>query len=235
VLYPTEKLILFGGYYCSEDMEVQQYMNDVHSLDLRTMAWTDPEVEGELPEPRSAHTACVIHKRMYVFGGQTHKKKNLNDVYVLKMSENGTLKWTMFLPNGIPPEPRHGHTAVPAFNNIIFFGGRGNENRIFNDVIILDTLHQIWIYPKVGGDIPSPRYYHASCAINHQTEIVMFGGVKPKGLPSLPRVYLLQAVSGKEEENYVKERIKSVDSLNNDQCFDIIPKDGSEEKSNHIS
>ena len=74
VLYPTERLILFGGYYCSQDMEFQKYMNDVYCLDLKTMTWTEPEVEAIRPEPRSAHTATVIHKRMYVFGGLTYKK-----------------------------------------------------------------------------------------------------------------------------------------------------------------
>jgi len=36
------------------------------------------------------------------------------------------------------------------------------------------------VYPKVGGIRPTPRYYHASAALNGGSEILIFGGVRPK-------------------------------------------------------
>jgi len=123
--------------------------------------------------------------------------------------------WSTMTPTGTPPEPRHGHIAVAAFNNIIIFGGRGNDNKIYNDIFILDTAHQKWIKPKVGGDIPSGRYYHASCVIEHSTAIIMFGGIKPKGLPSLPRVYILTAGAEENHELNNKEECKDEAKVNN--------------------
>jgi len=73
-----DKLIHFGGYYCSPDMEVEKYYNDVRVLCLSQMEWLSPEIkvdEGcELPLPRYGHTANVVKKRMYVFGGFTQQQ-----------------------------------------------------------------------------------------------------------------------------------------------------------------
>ncbi len=69
--YNDDKLVLFGGYYCSPDMEVETYLNDVYVLNLTLMEWVKPNVEGEAPAPRSAHTANFLKGRMFVFGGVT--------------------------------------------------------------------------------------------------------------------------------------------------------------------
>ena len=70
-----DKLIHFGGYYCSPDMEVETYFNDVHVLFLSQMEWVKPEIfkeeNQEVPLPRYGHTANVVKKRMYIFGGVT--------------------------------------------------------------------------------------------------------------------------------------------------------------------
>ncbi len=78
VPYIEDKLIHFGGYYCSPDMEVEKYYNDVHVLSLSQMEWvslditvTDPE---NVPVARCGHTANVIKKRMYIFGGVTKNR-----------------------------------------------------------------------------------------------------------------------------------------------------------------
>ena len=36
------------------------------------------------------------------------------------------------------------------------------------------------IYPLVGGTKPTPRYYHASVLMHENTEMVIFGGIRPK-------------------------------------------------------
>lgn len=72
--YIEDKLILFGGYYCSPDMEVEKYFNDLYVLNLSLMEWIKPAVEGSLPQQRSAHTANIIKGKMYVFGGHTKQQ-----------------------------------------------------------------------------------------------------------------------------------------------------------------
>lgn len=69
VSYHDKNLILFGGYYCSEDLEVEEHYNDVYALHLGSLEWHRLECDGEPPKPRFAHTASIIHKSMYIFGG----------------------------------------------------------------------------------------------------------------------------------------------------------------------
>jgi len=33
-------MILFGGYYCTEDLEAEYHYNDTYSLNLANMVWT---------------------------------------------------------------------------------------------------------------------------------------------------------------------------------------------------
>ena len=78
VPFVEDKLVLFGGYYCSPDMEVETYLNDVYVLDVSQMEWIKPKIKpddnGELPQPRSAHTANFVKGKMYVFGGVTKQQ-----------------------------------------------------------------------------------------------------------------------------------------------------------------
>ena len=91
--YAGDKLVMFGGYYCSPDMEVEKYLNDTHVLNLSLTKWVKPIIEGEAPKPRSAHTANFIKGKMFVFGGVTKQQKNLNDMWVLKTSQSGPFEW----------------------------------------------------------------------------------------------------------------------------------------------
>jgi len=145
--YVEDKLVLFGGYYCSPDMEVETYLNDVYVLNLTLMEWVKPSVEGEAPPPRSAHTANFVKGKMFVFGGVTSQQKNFNDVYVLKTSLSGPFQWKKIEPKGIPPAPRHGHSAAVTGSNIIYYGGRGNgpKTTIYDDLFILDTSTGTWV------------------------------------------------------------------------------------------
>lgn len=72
--YAGDKIILFGGYYCSPDMEVERYLQDTHVLNLSLTKWVTPTIEGEAPQPRSAHTANFVKEKMYVFGGLTKQQ-----------------------------------------------------------------------------------------------------------------------------------------------------------------
>ncbi len=79
VPYVEDKLVLFGGYYCSPDMEVETYLDDVYVLNLSLMEWIKPTVEQEVPneeaiQPRFAHTSNFVKGKMYVFGGLTKQQ-----------------------------------------------------------------------------------------------------------------------------------------------------------------
>jgi len=206
--YLEDKLVLFGGYYCSSDMEAEYYLNDCYVLNITLMEWVKPNIEGEAPPKRSAHTADFIKEKMYVFGGISYQK-NLNDIWVLKTSQTSQFQWKQIIPKGVPPEPRHGHTSTVVGTNIFYHGGRGAGYKIFDDLVIFDTINEQWVYPKIGGIRPPPRYYHKSVALNGGAEIMVFGGIRPKEFINYPRVYILDTTPKaqlEEEDPKQKER-----------------------------
>ena len=64
-------LILFGGYYCTEDFQFEDHFNDLHSLDLSSMIWKKLNASGDIPSPRFGHTATKVGSAIYVFGGMS--------------------------------------------------------------------------------------------------------------------------------------------------------------------
>jgi len=93
-----------------------------------------------------------------------------------------------------------------ADTNIIFFGGRGNDTKkLFDDLFLFDCVNELWIHPKVGGIRPTPRYYHASATLNGGSEIVIFGGVRPREFLNYPRMYILET-NAKEQFDEIKEQ-----------------------------
>ncbi|PPD96956.1 hypothetical protein GOBAR_DD06012 [Gossypium barbadense] len=56
-------LLIFGG--CSHSI----FFNDLHVLDLHTMEWSQPQVQGDLVSPRAGHAGISIDEMWYIVGG----------------------------------------------------------------------------------------------------------------------------------------------------------------------
>jgi len=116
------------------------------------------------------------------------------------------------ITKGTVPECRHGHSGVTINTNIIYFAGRGNGfKKFFEDLIIFDTLNYQWIYPMVEGQKPFPRYYHASLAIHEGSELLVFGGIRPKEFIHYPRMYHLKTKTNfPSPKNILREELRKL-------------------------
>ncbi|KAG5533116.1 hypothetical protein RHGRI_027371 [Rhododendron griersonianum] len=56
-------LLIFGG--CSHSI----FFNDLHVLDLETMEWSQPQIQGDLVTPRAGHAGITIDENWYIVGG----------------------------------------------------------------------------------------------------------------------------------------------------------------------
>ncbi|KAF9676617.1 hypothetical protein SADUNF_Sadunf08G0021200 [Salix dunnii] len=77
-------LLIFGG--CSHSI----FFNDLHVLDLQTMEWSQPEVQGDLVTPRAGHSGVTIGENWYIVGGGDNKN-GCPETLVLNMSK---LSWS---------------------------------------------------------------------------------------------------------------------------------------------
>lgn len=75
----TSKLILFGGNGQQND----EKMNDTWTFDTESRRWREMECVGEIPPPRSYHTAHMIGSCMFVVGGRMRDAED-SEVYVLE-------------------------------------------------------------------------------------------------------------------------------------------------------
>merc|ERR1712196_243667 len=113
------------------------------------MTLTSPHVEGDgrdgrYPEDREGHTASVIDKCIYIFGGTWSPEVDDNTIYMndLHVLDVPTLSWRCPQTTGVPPIEREGHTAATLGACIYIFGGtwvdEDEEAHYLNDLYVLD-------------------------------------------------------------------------------------------------
>ncbi|KRX06891.1 Immunoglobulin E-set [Pseudocohnilembus persalinus] len=177
--YKQQALIIFGGYYCSSDMEAEQHYNDIYSLNLKTMTWKELQPVGKKPAPRYAHTSNSFKQYIIIFGGMnsSSSKKIYNDAWKIGL-ENNELRWENIseVATGKPPMERYSHSATMVNEFLVIFGGRNQKMQTLNDVVVLDLIRNEWIYPDLSGDIPKCRINHAACQWEPNDGVIIFGG-----------------------------------------------------------
>ena len=113
------------------------------------------------------HTAVVLDRTMYVFGGSEHdpnqKNSAINTTNSLFALNLDTLVWTKiretrreFLPCG-----RIAHTAVVYQGCMYVFGGQvgtGSYQQRLNDLWEFNPVTSLWRLLPVAGSIPVPRF-----------------------------------------------------------------------------
>ncbi|XP_049381469.1 acyl-CoA-binding domain-containing protein 6-like [Solanum stenotomum] len=66
-LHANRYLLILGG--CSHSI----FFNDLHVLDLETMEWSQPQLQGDLVSPRAGHAGVTIGDNWYIVGGGDNK------------------------------------------------------------------------------------------------------------------------------------------------------------------
>lgn len=80
VVVYKRKFYLWGGrndhpracnrLFCFDPGKYSIEINFLYSINLETRQWSLVSIVGHLiPSARDGHSACIIHNRMYIFGG----------------------------------------------------------------------------------------------------------------------------------------------------------------------
>jgi hypothetical protein len=162
-------LIFYGGW------SGESRVNAATTFNMEQSQWQPFETTGDKPAGATFHTATLVGKKVFVFGGNTAEGQSL-DMHCLDLQSTA---WSPVASLGAPAK-RSSHTAAVVHEHlIVVIGGRGNENGMLNDVAIFDSSNSHWtIGLKVDGSIP-PRCGHSAHAVGNN--ILVYGGVNEHG------------------------------------------------------
>jgi len=112
-------------------------MNNLYSLDLDTLHWSEVKCSGVTPSPRNGMSLVEHSGSLYLFGGYTENEEFSNELFSLNLK--GDHKWKMVQAKNEFPCKRANHTMIPHENGIFIIGG-GNEIEDLSDLSYLNLL-----------------------------------------------------------------------------------------------
>ncbi|KAI5118477.1 hypothetical protein M0805_003738 [Coniferiporia weirii] len=178
---------LFGG--CDD----REFWRDVLCLDIETMEWTRPETIGDVPPPCRAHTATLVDRRLFVFGGG-QGNMYYNTLYIL---DTVSRRWTHvpFSSPTSPPvsasNPTHAHTLS---------GSTGPTAQSFDAIAAVSGDSS----GTEGEEETVPRPRRAHTAVLYKNRLVVFGG--GNGAMALNDVWVLDVNVQPERMRWMRQR-----------------------------
>lgn len=160
-------IYIFGGYTRKDGT----YYDDVYRLHVNLATWQRVIAKGEIPMPRTDHTAVIYNSSMYIFAGYDGKNR-FNDLRALDLESK---EWTLIKEAGSPPINRFGHTSIVFNHSMYVFGGWDGHDTL-DDLYQYSFTSKLWYELRRSQGIrPNPRYRH-SCVI-FESSLFIFGGV----------------------------------------------------------
>lgn len=177
-----ENLVALAGF------DGVAFANSVDCLNLETLVWWRPAVEGEVPSGRAGHSLTLVpgdSSRCVVIGGYDGRGAISSEDMVAFFSLDVTrasLRWEKLRARGPPLAPRHGHSAVGLEASVVVFGGAGG-GECYGDTNVLSFAapHKPTWRKRlaVAGVPPRPRFAHAATRVGPKDGVMMvvvFGG-----------------------------------------------------------
>jgi len=142
-MHTTEYIKHLGELFVFRGGDGREYMNDLHSFNIKKYLWTHLAPKGRLPLKRANHASCVVDDKMFIFGGWDGQKR-LNDIHVLD-TRLFPPSWSTPTSHGEPPSPRAGMTLTNVQGKIFLFGGSGPQNKCYDDLQVYDPSTFTWL------------------------------------------------------------------------------------------
>ncbi|XP_064877063.1 host cell factor 1b [Oncorhynchus nerka] len=140
------RLVIYGGMSGCR-------LGDLWTLDIDTLTWNKPSINGTAPLPRSLHSATTITNKMFVFGGwvplvmddvkvATHEKewKCTNTLACLNLD---SMAWESVLMDSLEdniPRARAGHCSVAINSRLYAWSGRDGYRKAWNNQVCCKDL-----------------------------------------------------------------------------------------------
>ena len=134
------KMYLLGGVDNGEDDATQSKgstFSTINVLNLDTMEWSQPQLTGDNPFPRSGHASCVLGStHIAIFGGKLRSDCFYNDVHLIDVRTFRSVRVDCvqsMLPSAVD------NSSLQAVGKSLYcFAGTDTQGSCYNDIRILD-------------------------------------------------------------------------------------------------
>nr|XP_033813239.1 acyl-CoA-binding domain-containing protein 4-like [Geotrypetes seraphini] len=155
------ELFVFGGVFPRPHPEPDGCSDSLYIFDPQNEIWYQPIVQGWKPAARSGHSACLLQRELYVFGGWD-TPICFNDLHVLDL---GLMEFSPVEVSGHCPSPRSWHASAVVSNSRFLIHGGYDGNQALSDAFSFDAETRSWT-AIVSGALPQePRAGHSLLAI----------------------------------------------------------------------
>ena len=154
------EIITFGGLN-----DRFQRLNETHGFNVVFKTWKEIEMRGELPQPRTGHSAVCCGTKMYVFGGVNNAARLMGDLWIAELRNAVAPFWAKLkITNGSFPRERSLATFNAFQGMLVLYGGFGENIKVDQDLQVFLPGLKRWqgagMNVKVDGSFPSVTYKH---------------------------------------------------------------------------
>ncbi|KAM8939235.1 kelch domain-containing protein 2-like [Pelodytes ibericus] len=181
------EMFVFGGVFPRPNPEPDGCSDSLYIFVPEHEIWYQPLVFGQKPTARSGHSACLMRRELYIFGGWD-TPVCYNDLYLLDL---GLMEFSRVEVKGTSPSARCWHSSAPISDTHFLIHGGYDGNQALTDTYVFNTVTKTWI-SLVNKSLPrSPRAGHSMLSLPKAKEeksvkeipqeILVFGGGDNEG------------------------------------------------------
>ncbi|CAH2325185.1 rab9 effector with kelch motifs-like [Pelobates cultripes] len=181
------EMFVFGGVFPRPNPEPDGCSDSLYIFDPEHEIWYQPIIFGEKPSARSGHSACLMRRELYIFGGWD-TPVCYNDLYLLDL---GLMEFSPVKVNGCSPSPRCWHSAAPVSDTHFLTHGGYDGNLALSDTHVFNTVTKTWTslvhnslprLPRAGHSmLPLPRAKEDKNSKGTPQDLLIFGGGDNEG------------------------------------------------------
>ncbi|KAM9302164.1 kelch domain-containing protein 1-like [Gastrophryne carolinensis] len=180
------ELFVYGGVFPRPNPEPDGCSDSLYIFDPQHEIWYQPIVLGKKPLARSGHTASLLNRDLYIFGGWD-TPVCYNDLFLLDL---GLMEFSPVEVNGSSPTPRCWHSAACISESRFIIHGGYDGNQALTDTHMFNAVTKTWTAlvhkslprsPRAGYTmlpLPAAGEESQECA---PQEILIFGGGDNEG------------------------------------------------------
>lgn len=194
--YKSQIIVFGGGTNFNTVHKLRECLNGIKIFHPDTCNWEYLKTSGTYISTRKYHSAAIVGKHLFIYGGLNQKNNLLDDCALLNLEKN---TWKSIYLEG--PTENAFQTSVTVLNEdqknltsiyhispsiynkvkkpgIYIFGGIGSNKQAHNTLWLVNCGQRplIWEKLKTDGRGPSPRFLHSMIYNERSNHIIIFGG-----------------------------------------------------------